>query len=72
MAGRAERWAMQLERSGAELGADALVPALVVLAVSLAIIAANVVIIATIMSMSGEWPRPARLGSAGGRGTWRG
>ncbi|XP_043208756.1 probable G-protein coupled receptor 21 [Amphibalanus amphitrite] len=38
---------------GAELGAEALVPALIVLIVCLAVIAANVVIIATIVSMSG-------------------
>ena len=49
-----ERWVMRLETMETELGAETLVPALIVVVVCLAIIAANVVIIATIVSMSGE------------------
>ena len=49
-----------------ELGAETLVPAALVLVICLAIIAANVAIIATIVSMSGERCGGVRVGPGGG------
>ena len=55
-----DRWVMGAEET-AELGPEALVPAVILVAICLAIIAANVVIIATIVSMSGEASREVRV-----------
>ncbi|XP_037074291.1 G-protein coupled receptor 52-like [Pollicipes pollicipes] len=53
MGSEQDRWAVRLGPAELDLGADALVPALLVLLVCLVIIVANVVVIATIVSMSG-------------------